>query len=293
MFRQALALLLLGYLTSALALPFNSRHVLVVDEGTGRVLLEKNADVTVPIASLTKLMTAMVVLDANPDMDEPISIEEPRVTARKRSRSRVPLGAVLPRKDVLQLALMSSDNRAAASLARTYPGGDGAFIAAVRDKLKALEMTHTTIEEPTGVSSANRSTPGDLVKMAGAAASYPDIARITTDSHDVIDINGRSVEYRNTNRLVGQHGWNILLSKTGFTSPAGRCLIMRLQSAGQTVIVVLLNAKAKSSRMLDALNVRHFLAAGNTQLGQAAPTEQAEPAVRHHHVQLARSESSS
>jgi len=291
--RLALALLFLGYLTPALALPFASRHVLVVEDGTGRVLLEKNADVTVPIASLTKLMTAMVVLDGNPDMDEIISIEEPEVATKKRSRSRVPLGAALPRRDVLQLALMSSDNRAAASLARAYPGGDAAFIAAVHAKLDTLEMTHTTIEEPTGLSSNNRSTAADLVKMAGAAARYPDIARITTDSHDVVDINGTPVEYRNTNQLVGRKGWDILLSKTGFTSPAGRCLIMRLQSAGQTVTLVLLNAKAKSSRRLDAISVRRFLADAQAQLEPAAPFTRARAAVHHRRVQLARADASS
>lgn len=290
--RLALAIIFLVYLTSALALPFSSRHVLVVEDGTGKVLLEKNADVTVPIASLTKLMTAMVVLDANPDMDETISIEEPEIHTKKRSQSRVPLGATLPRRAVLQLALMSSDNRAAASLARTYPGGDAAFIAAVRDKLEALAMNHTTIEEPTGLSSNNRSTPSDLVKMANAAANYPDIARITTDSHDTVDINGRPVEYRNTNRLVGQKGWDILLSKTGTTAPAGRCLIMRLKSAGQTVVLVLLNARAKSSRTLDVLSVRRFLADGNTGLERAAPFKRAKYAAHHQRIQLAKTEPS-
>jgi len=287
MVRHILAVLLLAYLTPALALPFDSRHVLVVEDGTGKVLLEKNAEVAVPIASLTKLLTAMVVLDGNPDMEETISIEDPEIHTKKRSRSRVPLGATLPRRAVLQLALMSSDNRAAASLARAYPGGDAAFIAAVHDKLEALEMTHTTIEEPTGLSSNNRSTAADLVKMANAAAQYPDIARITTDSHDIVDINGRPVEYRNTNGLVGQKGWDILLSKTGTTAPAGRCLIMRLKSAGQTVTLVLLNARAKSSRMLDARNVRRFLSDGRTELAQRAPLKRARSAVHHHRVQLA------
>jgi D-alanyl-D-alanine endopeptidase (penicillin-binding protein 7) len=154
---------------------------------------------------------------------------------------------------------MSSDNRAAASLARTYAGGNAAFAAAVQLKLKALGMTHTSIEEPTGLSSNNTSTAADLVKMAVAASKYPDIVRITTDQRDVISIKGRSVEYHNTNRLIGQKGWNILLSKTGYTSEAGRCIIMRFQSAGKNIVMVLLDAKASSVRTLDALNIRRTL----------------------------------
>ena len=290
MLRLVCRIILVGYAASALALPFSSRHVLVVEDDTGKVLLEKNADVAVPIASLTKLMTAMVVLDAKPDMDEAISIEEPEIANKYHNWSRIPLGITLPRKVVLQLALMSSDNRAAASLARAYPGGDVGFIAAVKDKLETLEMTHTTIEEPTGLSSNNKSTAADLVKMVQAAANYPDIARITTDSHDIVAINGRPVEYHNTNRLVGQKGWGILLSKTGFTGPAGRCLIMRLQSAGRTFILVLLNAKASSARALDAFSVRHFLAGGKRPLALATSLNLAQPAIHRQFVRLEKTE---
>jgi D-alanyl-D-alanine endopeptidase (penicillin-binding protein 7) len=260
MSRHLLVALLLSYAASALALPFASRYALVVDEDSGKVLLSKNAHVTVPIASLTKLMTAMVVLDAEPDMDELIPIEASGIATRKRSWSRLPVGATLPRRTVLQLALMSSDNRAAASLAHAYPGGMDAFVAAVAEKVEELGMKNTTIEEPTGLSNANRSTAADLAKMAAAAAEYPEIVRITTASRDTADVGGRALEYRNTNRLVGQPGWDILLSKTGYTTPAGRCLIMRMQAAGQTVIVVLLNAKASAARIRDALNVRRFMA---------------------------------
>ena len=285
-FRHILGVVLIGCVTSAMAQPFGSRNILVVEEGTGKVLLEKNAHVEVPIASLTKLMTAMVVLDAKSDMDEVISIEEPEVPTTTRSSSRVPLGATLPRKTVLQLALMSSDNRAASSLARTYPGGEAALVVAVKRKLEVLGMAHTTIEEPTGLSSNNKSTAADLVKMVRAAAHYPDIARITTDSRDIVDVNGRAVEYYNTNRLVGQKGWDILLSKTGFTAPAGRCLAMRLQSAGQTVIMVLLNAKASATRTLDALNVRRLLAGGKIPLTPIASLNLAQPANHRVHVQM-------
>ncbi len=245
--------------TTTLALPFGSEHALVVEDGTGKILFEKNSDVVVPIASLTKLMTAMVVLDSKPDMDAPISIDQIDVDIIKHSTSHVPIGVTLPRRTVLQLALMSSDNRAAASLARTYPGGNAAFSTAVNAKIQALGMTHTVIEEPTGLSSNNQSTATDLIKMADAASQYEDITRITTNSKDLININGHTVEYHNTNRLVGKKGWDILLSKTGFTAEAGRCLIMRINAAGKKATLVLLNAKASSSRALDAMNIRRFL----------------------------------
>jgi D-alanyl-D-alanine carboxypeptidase/D-alanyl-D-alanine endopeptidase (penicillin-binding protein 7) len=239
----------------------------VVEEGTGKVLLEKNADNVVPIASLTKLMTAMVVLDSKPDMEEIINIDPTDVDTIKHSSSRVPVGAALPRKDVLQLALMSSDNRAAAALARTYPGGIVSFTAAVHAKLAELGMTHTTIEEPTGLSPGNTSTAADLVKMAEAASTYADITRITTSPNDLINIKGRMVEYRNTNQFVGKPGWDILLSKTGFTNEAGRCIIMKLQSAEKSIIMVLLNARANSVRALDAVNVHRVV------LNDMAPLE--------------------
>ena len=255
--------------SGAYALPFGSQSALVVDENSGEVLLEKNADSVVPIASLTKLMTAMVVLDAKQDMEEPISIDAQDVDTIKHSTSRVPVGASIPRKDVLQLALMSSDNRAAAALARTYPGGAGAFEAAVHAKLQALGMIHTTIEEPTGLSYKNTSTAADLVKMASAASQYPDITRITTDSRDLINIKGRKVEYHNTNGFVGKKGWDILLSKTGYTTEAGRCIIMKIKAAGKNVIMVLLNAGANSTRARDAMNIRRFV------------SQEVTPAARH------------
>ena len=256
----ATALLSLTAATAG-ALPFfGSQSVLVVEDGTGKVLLEKNSTSIVPIASLTKLMTAMVVLDAKQDMNAPIEIDKEDVDMLKHSTSRVPVGAELARRDVLQLALMSSDNRAAASLARTYVGGPVAFKAAVRAKITALGMTNTVIEEPTGLSPNNKSTAADLVKMAVAASAYPEITRITTDQRDRISINGRQVEYHNTNRFVGAKGWDIGLSKTGYTLEAGRCLIMRVKSAGRNATLVLLNARANSVRANDALSIRRFMA---------------------------------
>ncbi len=259
MLKKLFAAVVMSFSVSAFAVPFGSQSVLVVEDDTGKILLEKNADRVAPIASLTKLMTAMVVLDAKQDMDELIEIDRSDVDVVKHSSSRVPVGSLISRRDVLQLALMSSDNRAAAALARTYPGGNEGFKAAVRRKIVALGMTQTVIEEPTGLNPRNRSTAGDLVKMATASAKYPDITDITTQSKELINIDGREVEYRNTNRLVGAKGWDIGLSKTGYIQEAGRCLIMNIKAGGKNATMVLLNAGASSARILDALNIRRFI----------------------------------
>lgn len=259
MFKKILMALLLGAAASAFAVPFSSQYALVVEEESGQVLLEKNADAVVPIASLTKLMTAMVVLDAKLDMNEEIRIDVSDVDTLKFSSSRVPVGVVLTRKALLELSLMSSDNRAAAALARTFPGGNAGFRLAVDAKIAQLGMRDTYIEEPTGLSPNNQSTAHDLVKMVTAASYYPQISRMSTETDDLVDMNGRLVKYRNTNRLVGRDGWDIMLSKTGFTREAGRCLVMRFQTEGRHVIVVLLNASASAARMLDAQNVQRYL----------------------------------
>ncbi|MBC7859624.1 MAG: serine hydrolase [Burkholderiaceae bacterium] len=289
MIKKTLAILLMSLASAAIAVPLGSQSVLVVEDGTGKVLLEKNANLVVPIASLTKLMTAMVVLDSKPDMEELINIDKNDVDLLKHSTSRVPVGAAIRRADVLQLALMSSDNRAAAALGRTYPGGQTAFARAVNAKIRALGMSQTRIEEPTGLSPNNRSTAADLVKMAAAAARYPDIGRMTTDAKDTININGRGVEYRNTNRLVGAKGWDIGLSKTGYTEEAGRCLIMRIKSAGKNATLVLLNARASSARVVDAMNIRRFITGetAETKVATAAP-RQRRLAPRHTSRHLAR-----
>lgn len=261
MFKYLVFCLALVSATGASAFHLNSEHAIVISDETGQVLFEKGANATVPIASLTKLLTAIVVLDSKPRMDEQISIQRSDVDSLKHSKSNVPVGANLSRKDVFHLALMSSDNRAAAALARTYVGGPTAFITAVHEKIKALGMTHTVIQEPTGLSPENTSTAADLAKLAMAASRYPDIVAITTDKSDLVHMSGRSVLFHNTNQLVGRHGWNILLSKTGFTNEAGHCLIMRIKQAGKSATLVLLNASASSSRLLDALTVRRLIAA--------------------------------
>lgn len=257
----ARTLLLSGLLisTQAFAQKYDSQHVLVVEEGSGKVLVEKNADQTVPIASLTKLMTAIVVLDSHPDMNEKITIEKQDVDMLKHSASRVPVGATLARRDVLQLALMSSDNRAAAALARNYPGGLPAFVKAVKAKIVSLGMSHTHIEEPTGLNPNNVSSAADLVKLANAASRYSEITDVTTDADDEVKLKGRNVTFHNTNRLVDKKGWDILLSKTGFTNEAGNCLIMKFQLAKKKFFLVLLNAHASSARLRDAFNIRRAI----------------------------------
>lgn len=245
--------------SGAFALTLNSQHAIVINDQTGAVMVSKDAESPVPIASLTKLMTAMVVLDSKPNMHEQISILEDDVDSLKHSTSRVRVGTKLERNAVLRLALMSSDNRAAAALARTYPGGRIAFVEAVHSKIKTLGMTQTLIGESTGLSPQNTSTASDLAKMAAAAASYSEIGNITTNRSELFPMNGRQVAFHNTNRLVGASGWDVLLSKTGFTNEAGHCLIMKIKHAGQSATLVLLNSRAVSSSVFDASKIRQLL----------------------------------
>ena len=218
-----------------------SRHVLVVEDESGKVLLRKDADAVVPIASLTKLMTAMVVLDAKPDLEGVLQIAPADAGTPGQRRTGVPIGTSLRVRDVMRLALMSSDNRAAFALARTYPGGLPAFEHALQAKIAALRLAHTALHEPTGLSPGNRSSASDVAIIAKTAANYPEIRRDTTQTSETIRINGRPVEYRNTNPLVGERNWDIQLSKTGFTDEAGRCLIMQIRSAGSSITMVLLD----------------------------------------------------
>ena len=238
-----------------------SNHVAVLDSRSGRVLLQKNAEAVVPIASLTKLVTAMVVLDARPDLDRLIRIEQQHVSALRQVRSSLPEGTRVSLRTLLQLALASSDNRAAYALAQSYPGGLSAFREAAGAKIAALGLAHTTLDDPTGLSPRNTSTALELAAIAGAAAGYPDIVRSTTNPAGEITIDGQRVAYRNTNQLVGQKGWDIALSKTGFTAAAGRCLIMRLKSPDQDVTLVLLDGTRADATQRDARSIRRLLAA--------------------------------
>ncbi len=265
--------------TSWSAVNFRSAHAIVIDESTGEVLLSKDPSTAAPIASLTKLMTVMVVLDAGQDASEPLLIDELDMDHLKHTRGGVPAGASLPRGTLIELALIASDNHAASALARHFPGGLSAFHAATDAKIAALSLVQTTLVEPTGLSPLNHASASDMAKVLQATTHYPVISNITSQREHSVLVNGLPWAVRNTNGLVGKAGWNILSSKTGFTNEAGRCLTMRLQAAGRTVIVVLMGAVASSSRALDALHVRHWLS-GESDVADASPHTLASRSAR-------------
>jgi D-alanyl-D-alanine endopeptidase (penicillin-binding protein 7) len=218
-------------------------HVLVVDSHSGEKLIGRAEDDMVPIASLTKLVTAMVVLDAAPDLTRRIRIVEEDAEATKAGVSQLPVGTVTTLDTLLKLALMSSDNRAAHALARSYPGGASAFVGALQRKTAALGLQHTTLHEPTGLSPDNRSTASDIERIVRAAADYPAIARDTILPAETVNIGGGVIQYRNTNPLVGRRGWDIQLSKTATSAGAGRCLVMRVRLVDRDLTLVLLNGR--------------------------------------------------
>ena len=284
MFKYALLSLLLGCSGSWGAVAFESAHVLVVDEASSEVLLSKNVDGTAPIASLTKLMTAMVVLDARQDPNEDLRIDMADTDGIKHSRGGVRVGAVVSRGSLLELALLASDNRAASALARSYPGGLQAFDAAMQRKIHALGLARTSIAEPTGLSPNNVSSAKDVVQVLRAAARYPVIEQITSQRSLAVLVDGRRGVFRNTNGLVGGPDWQVLLSKTGFTNEAGRCLGMRAEAGGRTVMVVLLGAARPSQRARDAMTIRRWLVAEPRHATTSAPDVAAsivEPRVDH------------
>ena len=239
---------------------FKSAHVMVVDETSGEVLLKKNVGVVAPIASLTKLMTAMVVLDAQQDPNEALRIDVADIDELKHTQGGVPVGAVVSRASLLELALLASDNRAASALARHYPGGLQAFNAAMQRKIQALGLGSTSIAEPTGLSPGNMSSAQDMVTVLREAARYPAIARITSRRSNAVLVSGRQKVVHNTNRLVGGSEWEVFLSKTGFTNEAGRCLGMQARADGRTVTIVLMGAANPSERLRDSMTIRRWLA---------------------------------
>ena len=244
---------------SATPFPLASSNVLVVDDSTGLALLEKDADSSVPMASLTKLMTAMVVLDAGQSLAEMLLVTDDDLDRLKHTRRGVAVGTLLPRGQMLELALQASDNRAASALARHYPGGMAAFVHAAALKARDLGLRHTVIVEPTGLSPQNMSSAADMVAVLQAAGDYALIETATRSAHRQMLLQGRLHTVHNTNRLIGRDGWDILLSKTGFTNEAGRCLAMRIQEAGRVVRVVLLGGFERDARDLDVLNIRRYL----------------------------------
>jgi D-alanyl-D-alanine endopeptidase (penicillin-binding protein 7) len=239
-----------------------SSSALVQDAETGEIVYGKNAEAVVPIASITKLMTAMVILDAGLDLDEKITLSREDAVQMKGSRSRLRSGLSLTRGELLLLALMSSENRAAAALGQNYPGGLEAFVDAMNAKAAALQMDESRFVEPTGLSPANVSTASDLAKMVRAAHEYPLIREYSTKSRATVRASGRALQYGNTNNLVRSSYWEIGLSKTGYISEAGRCLVMQVRLAEKDLIVVLLDSWGKQSRIGDANRLRKWLESG-------------------------------
>jgi D-alanyl-D-alanine endopeptidase (penicillin-binding protein 7) len=233
---------------------------LVKDQQTGEFLIQKQATAVLPIASITKLMTAMVVLDANMELEESLTIEQGDIFGlRRRARALLPLGTELTRREALLLALMASDNRCARALGRTYPGGLNAFVSAMNAKAQSLGLIETHFEDTTGLSRGNVSSARDLVRLVDAAYQYTLIREFTTCNQANIHSGRRTLKFCNTNRLIQNPRWQIGLSKTGFIGAAGRCLVMQAHVAQRSLIIVLLDSQGKLTRIGDANRIKHWL----------------------------------
>lgn len=240
-----------------------SSAVLVFDESDGSVVYARRADQVVPIASITKLMTALVVLDAQQPLDEVLQITRDDRDSEHGSTSRLGFGTKLTRGDLLHLALMSSENRAAHALGRNYPGGMKEFIRTMNIKAKSLDMMNTRFADPTGLSSRNVSSASDLAKLVIAASRDPDIRRFSTDERYTVKVGKQLIEFRNTNSLVSKPNWDITVQKTGYTADAGRCLVMKSTIKDRPVVMVLLNSAGKYTRVADASRIRKWMEANS------------------------------
>ncbi|AFT86453.1 D-alanyl-D-alanine endopeptidase [Paraburkholderia phenoliruptrix] len=247
------------------ALMLRSSVAYVVDQNTGEPLFDKNSRAVVPIASITKLMTAMVVLDSKEPMTDQLEVTDEDRDYEKNTGSRLSVGSVLSREDMLHIALMASENRAAAALSRYYPGGRPAFLAAMNAKARQLGMTDTHFENPTGLTSQNVSSARDLVKMVNAAYQYPLIRKFSTDHSYEVYTGKRTLAYNSTNALVRNPTWDIGLQKTGFINEAGECLVMQANIHGRPMVMVLLDSSGKYSRFADATRLRTWLDNGGDQ----------------------------
>ena len=236
-----------------------SASAMVADADTGEIVYDKNSDAIVPIASITKLMTAMVTIDRGLDLEQRVVLSREDMDQIKGTRSRLRPGAVLTRSELLLLALMASENRAAAALGRTYPEGKQAFVAAMNRKAAELGMTDSRFVDPTGLYPGNVSSARDLVKLVNAAHGYELIREYTTRDRAVVTVYNRRLSFHNTNGLVRNSHWDIGLSKTGYISEAGRCLVMRVRMASKDLIVVLLDSWGKQSRIGDANRIRKWI----------------------------------
>lgn len=240
-------------------LALQSNVAYVVDQASSKVLFEKNSDLSLPIASITKLMTSLVVVEAQQDMNETIEVTNEDIDKEKGTGSRLRIGARLPRSDMLHIALMSSENRAASALGRSYPGGLPAFVAAMNAKARLLGMSDTHYVDSSGLSSQNRASARDLVKLVNAAYQHPLIRQYSTDAKYVVTPGGRPLEYGTSNRLVANPAWEIGLQKTGYIAEAGRCLVMQAMIEGRAIVMVFLDSKGKYSRLADAGRIKKWL----------------------------------
>ncbi|WP_215781882.1 MULTISPECIES: serine hydrolase [unclassified Paludibacterium] len=239
----------------------SAQSVLVLNGNSGEPLYEKRVDQRQPIASISKLMTAMVLLDSGVSLDERISVSDAEIDRVKHTRSRLAVGTTLPRKEMLLLALMSSENRAAAALARTaLPGGTRAFVARMNEKARQLGMSDTVFYDPTGLDMRNTSTARDLARMVKAAQNYPLIREFTTTpEHEIYSVSNRLLQYRNSNALVREGNWDIALQKTGYINEAGHCMVMEATVGSQPLIIVILSAGGGQSRVNDARAIKNWL----------------------------------
>ncbi|MCJ7975006.1 D-alanyl-D-alanine endopeptidase [Aeromonas veronii] len=245
----------------------SSAAFVVANHKTGEVISERNGNRVMPIASLTKLMTALVVLDANLRLNEMLTVTNADIDRIKGTGSRLAIGSRLSRAEMLHIALMSSENRAASALARHYPGGQRAFVEAMNAKARMLGMWNTRYADSTGLNPRNVSTAQDLAKLAAAAASYPLIRQYSTDEQSYVRTNKRQLHYLNSNRLIREGQWEFTLSKTGYIREAGRCLVLGTKVNREPVIMVLLNAETTNDRVADAKRIKTWLeSSGRTTL---------------------------
>jgi D-alanyl-D-alanine endopeptidase (penicillin-binding protein 7) len=236
-----------------------SSSVLIIDSSDSSVLYSRNSDVAAPIASITKLMTALVVLDAHQPMDEPLEITPAETDLPKTNFSRLTVGTVLTRGELLHLALMSSENRAAHALATYYPGGVPALVRAMNAKARSLGMASSHFDDPTGLSSENVASPEDLSKLVVAASHHAIIREYSTDKSYTVRVHRHLAEFHNTDNLVANPAWNIIVQKTGYISEAGKCLVMEAVIEGRNVVIVLLDSMGKYTRVADAKRVKSWM----------------------------------
>ncbi|GAA4018252.1 D-alanyl-D-alanine endopeptidase [Actimicrobium antarcticum] len=263
-------------------LDLKSSVALVMDQSNSKVLFEKNANVALPIASITKLMTSMVVVESHQNMDEMIEVTNDDIDKEKNSSSRLRVGSQLSRANMLHIALMSSENRAASALGRNYPGGLPAFVAAMNAKAKSLGMNDTRYVDSTGLSSHNVASAQDLAKLVIAAHQHAIISQYSTDTKYVVEPGGRSLQYSNSNHLVANPSWDIGLQKTGYINEAGRCLVMLANIEGRPIVMAFLDSKGKQSRLADAGRIRKWIEAlkpENLTNPLAAPASRSVPMV--------------